>query len=137
MLRIPAWCEEGAAVEVNGEPVDVEASPGSYMEIHRAWSPGDKVSLGLPMLVRRIECHPYVTENTGHIALMRGPLLYCAEQIDNPSVDLRDLILNSKEPTVRTHFANLYDLFMPNSTVRRDVGREARIVIRLYAIERG
>jgi len=101
MLRIPAWCEEGAAVEVNGEPVDVEASPGSYMEIHRAWSPGDKVSLGLPMLVRRIECHPYVTENTGHIALMRGPLLYCAEQIDNPSVDLRDLILNSKEPTVR------------------------------------
>ncbi len=30
MLRIPAWCEEGAAVEVNGEPVDVEISPGSY-----------------------------------------------------------------------------------------------------------
>src|SRR5215212_2966107 len=44
---------------------------------------------------------PYVAENTGRIALMRGPLLYCAEQGDNPSVDLRDLLLKSKEPAVR------------------------------------
>jgi uncharacterized protein len=32
---------------------------------------------------------------------MRGPLLYCAEQADNPGVDLRDLVLNREEPTVR------------------------------------
>jgi uncharacterized protein len=93
MLRIPAWCEEGAAIEVNGEPVDLEISPDSYMKIHRAWSSGDTVNLGFPMPVRRVECHPYVAENTGDIALMRGPLLYCAEQVDNPGVDLRDLAL--------------------------------------------
>ena len=97
MLRVPAWCEEGATVEVAGEPVDLEISPGSYMQIRRAWRPGDTVSLP----VRRVECHPYVTENTGRVALMRGPLLYCAEQADNPGVDLRALLLESKEPTVR------------------------------------
>jgi uncharacterized protein len=32
---------------------------------------------------------------------VRGPLLYCAEQIDNPGVDLRDLVLESKELNVR------------------------------------
>jgi DUF1680 family protein len=101
MLRIPAWCEEGATVEVAGEPMDLEISPGSYMQIRRAWRPGDTVSLGLPMPVRRVECHPYVTENTGRVALMRGPLLYCAEQADNPGVDLRNLLLESKEPAVR------------------------------------
>ena len=101
MLRVPAWCEEGATVEVAGEPVDLEISPGSYMQIRRAWRPGDTVSLGLPMPVRRVECHPYVTENTGRVALMRGPLLYCAEQADNPGVDLRNLLLESKEPAVR------------------------------------
>jgi uncharacterized protein len=101
MLRVPAWCEEGMTVEVAGEPVDLEISPGSYMQIRRAWRPGDTVSLGLPMPVRRVECHPYVTENTGRVALMRGPLLYCAEQADNPGVDLRDLLLESKEPAVR------------------------------------
>ena len=101
MLRVPAWCEEGAAVEVNGQPVDVDISPGSYVEIHRARSSGDTVNMGFPMPVRRVECHPYVTENTDHISLMRGPLLYCAEQIDNPGVELRDLVLDSKEPAIR------------------------------------
>jgi hypothetical protein len=101
MLRVPAWCEEGTAIEVNGESVDAGISPGSYAKIRRTWRPGDTVSLGLPMLVRRIECHPYVAENTGRVALMRGPLLYCAEQTDNPGVELRDLVLDGEEPTVR------------------------------------
>jgi uncharacterized protein len=93
MLRIPAWCEEGAAVDVNGEPVDAGLSPGSYAILRRSWRPGDTINMDLPMPVRRVECHPYVAENTGHVALMRGPLLYCAEQTDNPGVDLRDLAL--------------------------------------------
>ena len=101
MLRIPAWCEEGATVDVNGQPVDVKISPGSYAKLRREWRPGDTVTMDLPMPVRRVECHPYVAENAGRIALVRGPLLYCAEQIDNPGVDLRDLALNGEEPTVR------------------------------------
>ncbi len=93
MLRIPAWCEEGAAVEVNDVPVDAEFSPGSYVEIHRKWRSGDTINMNLPMPVRLVECHPHVAENAGRVALMRGPLLYCAEQADNSGVDLRDLIL--------------------------------------------
>ena len=99
MLRVPAWCEEGAAVEVNGEPVHAEISPGSYVRLRRRWSPGDTINIDFPMPVRRVECHPHVTENTGRVALMRGPLLYCAETIDNPGVDLRDLTLNEAEPS--------------------------------------
>ena len=45
------------------------------------------------MSVRRVECHPYAFGNAGRVALMRGPLLYCVEQIDNPGLDLRDLVL--------------------------------------------
>src|SRR5215213_8991297 len=93
MLRIPAWCEEGAAIEINGHPFDGSASAGSYAEIRRAWRRGDKVRLSLPMPVRRVECHPYVVENAGRVALMRGPLLYCVEQVDNPGLDLRDIVL--------------------------------------------
>jgi DUF1680 family protein len=101
VLRVPAWCEEGAAVEVNGEPVDAEISPGSYTKIRRTWRSGDTINMDFPMQIRRIECHPYVAENTGRIALMRGPLLYCAERLDNPDVDLRDLVLNDAEPSAR------------------------------------
>jgi DUF1680 family protein len=100
MLRIPAWCEEGVAVEVNGEPVEAELSPGSYANLHRTWRPGDTINLDLPMPVRRVESHPYVAENAGSVALMRGPLLYCAEQVDNPGVELRDIVLDGREPAI-------------------------------------
>ena len=92
-LRIPAWCEEGAAISINGDPFDGSVSPGSYAEIRRTWRPGDRVRLALPLPVRYEESHPYVAENAGRVALMRGPLLYCVEQVDNPGLDLRDIVL--------------------------------------------
>lgn len=92
-LRIPAWCEEGAAVFVNGSPYEAQVTPGTYVELRREWRPGDSVRLALPMPVRRVECHPYVAENCGRVAIMRGPLLYCVEQADSPGVDPRDLVL--------------------------------------------
>jgi uncharacterized protein len=101
MLRVPAWCEENATVEINSESVAAGILPGSYMEIRRSWRPGDRIALHLPMPVRRVECHPYVAENAGRVALMRGPVLYCVEQADNHDVDLRDLVLYGKESTVR------------------------------------
>jgi uncharacterized protein len=101
MLRIPTWCEEGMAIEVNGESVDVELSSGSYANLRRTWRPGDTINMDLPMPVRGVECHPYVAENAGHVALMRGPLLYCVEQADNPRVDLRDLALDDARFSAR------------------------------------
>ena len=56
--------------------------------MRRDWRPGDIVRLTLPMPVRRVESHPYVDENAGRVALMRGPLLYCVEQSDNPDAAL-------------------------------------------------
>ncbi len=43
-------------------------------------------------MVYNFACHPYVTENAGRVALMRGPLLYCLEGADHPGCDLRDSI---------------------------------------------
>ena len=93
MLRVPSWCDEESRIEVNGETMDTIVSPGSYVEIRRTWRANDTVRLSLPMPVRRVECHPHVAENAGCVALMRGPLLYCVEQADNPGLDPRDLVL--------------------------------------------
>ena len=101
MLRIPSWCAERAIVTVNRELSEVDLSPGSYLEIRRAWTSGDTVRLDLPMPVRLIESHPYVAENRGRVALMRGPLLYCVEAADNPDYDLRDLVLDGDTPSAR------------------------------------
>jgi DUF1680 family protein len=63
------------------------------VKIERDWRPGDTVLLGLPMTVRAIEAHPYVTDNVGKIAVLRGPILYCAEWADNPGIDPRDIAI--------------------------------------------
>jgi DUF1680 family protein len=92
-LRVPAWCADGATLEVDGRPVDAPVVPGTYAEVRRTWKPGDTVRLRLPMPVRRVEGHPDVAENVGRVALMRGPLLYCLEGVDNPEADPRYVTL--------------------------------------------
>ncbi len=48
-LRIPAWSKKTRAV-VNGETL--AAVPGTYLDVDRAWQPGDRVELSLDMTPR-------------------------------------------------------------------------------------
>jgi len=97
-LRIPGWCEQGATLRINGETSEKVLAPSSYVEVRRTWQAGDTVELTLAMPVRRVQSHPYVAENLGRVALMRGPLVYCLEAVDHPGVDLRDLGLPAGSP---------------------------------------
>jgi uncharacterized protein len=81
-LRIPDWCR-GASLKVNGEPISVNPVKG-YQRVKRLWASGDVVELDLPMPAERIYSHPSVTMDVGRVALSRGPLIYCIEEIDNP-----------------------------------------------------
>lgn len=54
-----------------------------YLGISRTWAPGDRVEVEFPMRVRRLYAHPEVRADTGKVALMRGPLVYCLEQADH------------------------------------------------------
>ena len=45
---------------------------------------GDTVTVELDMQPRRVYPHPDIAADSGRVALMRGPLVYCAEGIDNP-----------------------------------------------------
>jgi DUF1680 family protein len=99
-LRVPGWAE-GASVDVNGLSQPVAA--GSYVEIRREWHPGDRVGLHLPVKTRLVESHPYVLENSGRVAVLRGPLLYCAEGVDNPGIDLSQATFEAEvQPSERS-----------------------------------
>ncbi|MCH7228718.1 hypothetical protein MLD59_21430, partial [Verrucomicrobiaceae bacterium E54] len=45
------------------------------------------------MPVRRIHAHPKLEENRGRVALMRGPVVYAFEGVDNPGLDLFEVEL--------------------------------------------
>ncbi len=89
-LRKPGWCEH-TEVRVNGEKVDAGLHKG-YLQLQRIWRRGDEIELTMEMSVRRIEAHPSVRSNSGRVALQRGPVVYCLEEIDNGK-DLNDVSL--------------------------------------------
>lgn len=93
-LRVPGWCR-GAACAVNGEEIADEITPGAYLELRRRWKPSDSICLNLGMPVTLMECDPRVRENYCSVAVQRGPIIYCAESIDNPGVSIMDLELES------------------------------------------
>ncbi len=84
MLRIPGWTD-GAALKLNGEPIRLALQPKTYVEVKRVWQSGDVIELDLPMKPRIIKAHPKAEEIRNHIAVMRGPLVYCLESADLPS----------------------------------------------------
>jgi DUF1680 family protein len=92
-IRIPDWAR-GATGTVAGRKLPAsETAAGQYAAITRVWKAGDRVRITLPMPVRRILSHPRVMQNTGRVALMRGPLLYCVEAADHHGRDVRDFVL--------------------------------------------
>lgn len=98
-LRIPAWAKNGD-ITVNGEDVSLPVISG-YAYCKRSWKTGDTIVLNLPMEVKVMEAHPKAVDLCGRAAVTRGPLVYCAESIDN-NWELRDVrILRTAGYTVK------------------------------------
>lgn len=102
-VRIPSWCSSWSA-SVNGEDVTVsrEALDHGYLALARKWNDGDKVTLTFDMPVRVESADPRVKEDLGKRAIMRGPLVFCLEGVDNP--DLYDSALLNAETTFSSQF---------------------------------
>lgn len=82
-LRVPGWCGK-ASISIDGQPIDVAAiEDNGYLRIDRQWRGGETVELDLPMDVRFIHANPKVKADLGRVALARGPMIYCAEEVDN------------------------------------------------------
>lgn len=80
-LRRPAW-SQNTDVEVNGTKLPSPEIEKGYLEIHRNWSPGDRVTVTFDMTPRAMVSNPLVRDDVGRVAIMRGPLLYCMEALD-------------------------------------------------------
>jgi hypothetical protein len=98
MLRIPGWAlnkpvpdglyrfldkdEQPVRLWINRKPVEFEIEKG-YIRLSRKWRSNDLVELILPMSSRRVVADERVSDNVGRAALQRGPVVFCAEGVDN------------------------------------------------------
>jgi len=69
------------SISVNGSPIQPTIEKG-YAVITRNWKSGDKIDLVLPMKVQRVKGSDKIAATTGQVALRYGPLIYCAESVD-------------------------------------------------------
>ncbi len=97
-IRIPGWARGEAMpsdlysftnlqdskpeILVNGKPEEYVADKG-YAVLKKSWKNGDVIEVKLPMEIQKVASNENVRDNIGKLAIQRGPLMYCAEGIDN------------------------------------------------------
>ncbi|PWT86783.1 MAG: glycoside hydrolase family 127 protein [Acidobacteria bacterium] len=95
-LRIPGWSAD-TQVTINGKPV-AGVTAGHYLGLRRRWEAGDVIRVSFDMTPQIVEASDRVVEDYGRVAVQRGPLVYCLEQIDQPEgVALFDVYLDLRQ----------------------------------------
>ena len=98
LIRIPGWAQNEAipsdlysfennsdakvSITINGKEVAYQIQKG-YAVLNRKWKKNDVVEVKLPMQVRRVVANSKVKNDIDKVALQRGPIMYCAEWVDN------------------------------------------------------
>lgn len=107
-VRIPGWVrgevapgglyryadnnQQDWSISVNGIPQQAEVQNG-YVVINRKWKKGDTIHLNLPMTPRRIVADRRVVADRNRNAITCGPLVYCAEGVDNQDFNMDGMVL--------------------------------------------
>ena len=89
------------SLSVDGECRSLHVDSG-YFTVAGRWQGATRISLNLPMPIRRAIAHSAVDELRGMVALERGPLVYALESADNAAPVL-DLSLADDSPISSEH----------------------------------
>ncbi len=108
-LRIPSWADS-FTLALNGTPLEPgtvkpAGSPSQTAcgynpaaarttALTRDWNPGDRLDVAFQMPIRLLRQDKRLPRCGGQVAVSRGPLVYCLESLDNPSLDIFNVDLD-------------------------------------------
>lgn len=130
-IRIPGWAKDAPVdtglysfvdkaqaytVKVNGKKVNGKMEDG-YVVIDRTWSEGDEIQVSLPMEARQVEAREEVVDDRGKLAIMRGPVVYCLEGVDQANGQVFDKFIPAG-----TKFSAQYKADLLNGVVELTAG---------------
>ncbi|MBQ7839327.1 MAG: glycoside hydrolase family 127 protein [Lachnospiraceae bacterium] len=122
-LRIPDWCD---TYELKGAGKEVTEVKQGYLYIRKEWDEEECLELSFPMDVKLIAANPMVRETIGKAAVMRGPVVYCLESIDNGE-NLHLLTLSSEQESAKAEDVEICGISAKELTLkgyRKSVGDE-------------
>ncbi|MDP4184180.1 MAG: glycoside hydrolase family 127 protein [Bacteroidota bacterium] len=117
-LRIPGWAvnkpvpgdlyhyadqsNQKVVLKINGQPVEYKVENG-YAVLDRKWKKNDLVEVSFPLEIRKVEANANVVADRDKVALMRGPLVYCAEWPDFDNEYILNLIVDG-DATLKANY---------------------------------
>jgi hypothetical protein len=109
-VRVPGWLRRAPEVRLNGRTLEVSAAPGAYVSLRRAWKPGDRLDLELPMHLR-VEAMP---DDPRMQAFLYGPLVLAGDLGDDGLTEAHIV-----GPNLRVGAANIEQHGSPLAPVNR------------------
>jgi DUF1680 family protein len=107
-FRVPSWATS-VSVRINGEEINIhhenthkkqptcsgyDPRDSEYQGVLREWKEGDRIELDFGMDIQLHHAHPKVKGHKGKVAVTAGPLVYCLESVDNPHVDIFNVLID-------------------------------------------
>ncbi len=80
-IRIPCYAEN-PVVTIDGSKVEAQIEKG-YMTVTRVWNEKEVLEVSFETSVKRVCANAKIIADAGMVAVMKGPVLYCAEGLDN------------------------------------------------------
>lgn len=93
-VRIPAWA--GEAVIVDG--AERRTVSGGVAVVRRVFAVGDEIRWELPMRPRWTAPDPRIDAVRGCVAVERGPVVLCAESVDQLAGEIDGLLVDAAQP---------------------------------------
>lgn len=91
MIRVPAWAKKGRILVNGKEGILTKEHAGTYQTVEIPVTGGTVVEVFFEMEARLTIANSMVEEAENHVAVERGPLVYCMESPDAPVETLDDL----------------------------------------------
>ena len=110
-LRLPEWCKSLRAT-LGGKSISPEICNGyAYFTVGQDFS----LDLDFGISLYFVSANPLVRENVGRVALMRGPVVYCIEGVDNGErLNRIEISIDSLSEAVQAlDFHGLYSVTLP------------------------
>ncbi len=123
-FRVPAWLKEtpitgsqyffdshikpSYSVQINNRKIEPSIVGSDYITLNRKWIKGDIVEINFEMPVRKVFTKSNkIKQNSGRLCLMRGPLIYTLEDIDN-EFDISNFVLDTGSDITTYFNSDLY-----------------------------
>ena len=110
-VRIPYWCESYNIERDNVEIINKPIKGYVYIDCTNNLT---TISIKFDMQPKLYEASPKVQDNSGRVALQRGPIVYCLEGIDNGE-NVRDIAIDRN-----SNFTVKYDDYFGTCIIEAD-----------------